>query len=117
MIRRTSITVTILLTASLAGGALAGPSDIFTRKINRAQDQLIFPNSKGEVIFSHSKHLKSLKEDQCILCHRIENPTLESIQSRFDNHRVAHQFCKGCHSKLAKGPTECHQCHNYKRTI
>lgn len=113
---RTSITAAILLTACLTGNAQADPSDIFTRKINRAQDQLVFPNSKGEVIFSHSKHLKSLKEDQCILCHRIENPTLESIQTRFDNHRVAHQFCKNCHRTLGKGPTECHQCHNYKRT-
>lgn len=113
---RTSITAAILLTACLTRNAQADQSDIFTRKINRAQDQLVFPNSKGEVIFSHSKHLKSLKEDQCILCHRIENPTLESIQTRFDNHRVAHQFCKNCHRTLVKGPTECHQCHNYKRT-
>jgi uncharacterized protein YlaI len=113
---RTSITAAVLLTACLAGSAQAEPTNIFTRKINRAQDQLIFPNAKGEVIFSHTKRLKSLKEDQCILCHRIENPTLESIQTRFDNHRIAHQFCKGCHSKLAKGPTECHQCHNFKRT-
>lgn len=98
-----------------AGIACADPADIFTRKINRAQDQLIFPNSKGEVIFTHSKHLRSLKDHECIRCHRIENPTLEMIQSRFENHRVAHSFCKGCHQDLGRGPTECHQCHNYKK--
>jgi hypothetical protein len=113
---RMSITAVVLLTACLAGRAQADPSDIFTRKVNPAKDLLIFPNSKGEVIFSHTKHLKSLKKDECILCHRIENPTLESIQTRFDNHRVAHTFCKNCHRTLGKGPTECHQCHNYKRT-
>ena len=105
-----------LLIMGLAASALATPADIFTRNINPAKDRLVFPNKKGEVIFSHLKHLKSLKEDQCILCHRIENPTLESIQTRFDNHRVAHSFCKGCHAKLGKGPTDCHQCHNYKKT-
>jgi hypothetical protein len=114
---RSSITITFSVTLCLVAGALAAPSDIFTRRINPAKDQLIFPNAKGEVIFSHSKHLKSLKKDECILCHRIENPTLESIQTRFDNHRVAHTFCKGCHRELGMGPTECHQCHNYKKTI
>jgi hypothetical protein len=113
---RTSITAAALLTTFLAGSAQADPTDIFTRKINPAKDILVFPNAKGEVVFSHSKHQKSLKKRESILCHRVENPTLESIQTRFDNHRVAHTFCKGCHRDLGKGPTECHQCHNYKKT-
>jgi Pyruvate/2-oxoacid:ferredoxin oxidoreductase delta subunit len=105
-----------LLLSNIVANAFAAPADIFSRKINRAQNLLIFPNSKGEVIFSHSRHFSSLKEDQCILCHKIENPTIESIQSRFENHRVAHSFCKGCHITMGKGPSECHQCHNYKKT-
>jgi Na+-translocating ferredoxin:NAD+ oxidoreductase RNF subunit RnfB len=111
-----SLTVTILLIISLMGSALSAQADIFSRTISPAKNLLVFPNAKGEVIFSHSIHLMSLKENQCILCHRIENPTLEKIQSRFENHRVAHSFCKGCHRDLGKGPTECHQCHNYKIT-
>ena len=113
---RASITSAALLTILGVGTVLAAPGNIFTRKISPAQNILVFPNSKGEVVFSHSKHIKSLKEDHCILCHRIENPTLENIQSRFENHRVAHSFCKGCHRDLGQGPTECHQCHNYKKT-
>jgi len=113
---RASLCITALLTVSLTGVVLADPADIFTRKINPANDILVFPNDKGEVVFSHSKHLKSLNKSECILCHRVENPTLESIQTRFDNHRVAHTFCKGCHRELGKGPTECHQCHNYKKS-
>jgi hypothetical protein len=112
----TSATITALLTIGLAGIALADSADIFTRKIHPAKNLLVFPSAKGEVIFSHSKHLKSLNKEECIRCHRVENPTLESIQSRFENHRVAHNFCKGCHRDLGKGPTECHQCHNYKKT-
>ncbi|MBL0226332.1 MAG: cytochrome c3 family protein [Geobacteraceae bacterium] len=110
------IVISACLTLYITGNSQAAPSDIFSRKINPAQDKLVFPNSKGEVIFTHSKHLISLKRAECILCHKIENPTLEKIQSRFDNHRVAHSFCKGCHLKLGMGPTECHQCHNYKKS-
>jgi hypothetical protein len=113
---RTSIIIPTFLSLSLVGIAIADQADIFTRTMNPAKDLLMFPNSKGEVVFSHSKHLKSLKKDECILCHRIENPTLETIQTRFENHRVAHMFCKNCHRDLGKGPTECHQCHNYKKT-
>ena len=113
---RNPITLAALSIISLAGIALAEPADIFSRDIQPAKNQLVFPNAKGEVIFSHSKHLQSLKPPDCSLCHRIENPTLESIQSRFENHRLAHSFCKGCHRDLGKGPTECHQCHNYKKT-
>jgi Na+-translocating ferredoxin:NAD+ oxidoreductase RNF subunit RnfB len=112
----TAITVTTILIIGLVGSALAAPADFFTRHIPPAQDLLIFPSDKGEVVFSHSKHLKSLKEDECIRCHRIDNPTLKNIQSRFDDHRIAHAFCKGCHRTLEKGPTECHQCHNYKKS-
>jgi hypothetical protein len=111
-----SIIVSILMSTLISVRALAAPEDIFTRTVSPAKDLLIFHSAKGEVVFSHSKHLKSLKQDQCIRCHRIENPTLEQIQSRFENHRIAHSFCKGCHREMGKGPTECHECHNYKKS-
>ncbi len=91
--------------------------DIISRRIRPSKDVLVFPNSKGEVVFSHKKHLSSLSKGECLNCHKVENPSIENIQSRFENHRVAHSFCKGCHRELGKGPTECHQCHNYKKTI
>ena len=112
----TVATLTTLLIISLAGNSPANPADFYTRSISPAKDLLVFPNAKGEVIFSHSVHLRSLKENECIRCHRIETPTLKNIQSRFEDHRVAHSFCKGCHREMGKGPTECHQCHNYKKT-
>lgn len=113
---RTAIIVTVLLSTILSGAALSAPADIFSRPVSPAKDLLVFPSAKGEVVFSHRKHLRSLKQDQCIRCHRIENPTLEQIQSRFENHRVAHSFCKGCHREMGKGPTECHECHNYRKS-
>lgn len=109
-------TISAILIIGIVATVQASPKDIFTRNVHPAKNLLVFPNGKGEVVFSHSRHLKSLSEDQCILCHNIENPTLESIQTRLENHRVAHNFCKGCHSKMGRGPTECHQCHNYKKT-
>jgi len=112
----TSIIVAVLLSTCLSGAAIAAPADIFSRPVSPAKDLLVFPSAKGEVVFSHRKHLRSLNQNQCIRCHRIENPTLEQIQSRFENHRVAHSFCKGCHREMGKGPTECHECHNYRKS-
>jgi hypothetical protein len=108
--------ITAILAIGPAGNAQSVSTGFFTRSISPSKDLLVFPSAKGEVVFSHSKHLRSLKEDECIRCHRIENPTLKNIQSRFGDHRIAHAFCKGCHRTLEKGPTECHQCHNYKKT-
>jgi hypothetical protein len=91
-------------------------ADIFKRPIKPSQDRIIFANKKGEVTFSHSIHLKSLSKEECLLCHRTENPTHESIQSRLDNHRAAHGFCRGCHQKIETAPTtECQVCHNYNK--
>ena len=112
---RTFLALTIL-TSVVASTGFAASTDVLSRRIRPSKDTLIFPNSKGEVVFSHSKHLGSLSKGECLNCHKIDNPTIENIQSRFDNHRVAHSFCKNCHRELGKGPTECHQCHNYKKT-
>lgn len=113
---RNTFTITAIIIICLAGSALAA-ADFYTSEISPEKDLLVFPSSKGEVIFSHKKHLKSLRERECISCHRIDNPTLKNIQSRFEDHRIAHSFCKGCHRDMGMGPTECHQCHNYKKTI
>jgi len=113
---RTITSISALLTISIFGVALAAPGDFFTRNISPEKDLLVFPSGKGEVIFSHSVHMKSLNEQECIRCHRIEHPNLKNIQSRFEDHRIAHSFCKGCHREQGKGPSECHQCHNYRKT-
>jgi membrane-associated protease RseP (regulator of RpoE activity) len=91
-------------------------NNLFTRSIKPTQDQIVFENKKGKVIFSHSIHLNSLNEDQCMLCHRIANPTHEYIQSRLENHRAAHAFCRGCHQKIENAPTsDCLVCHKQKK--
>lgn len=106
----------VIRTQEVSSQKLPANDDIFKRPIKPAQDQIVFENKKGAVIFSHSIHLRSLDKDQCMLCHRIENPTHEFIQSRLDNHRAAHGFCRGCHQNTANAPTaECQVCHNYNK--
>lgn len=111
----TSLLCSAVVILMAVANSPAGSSDVISRRIRPSKDTLVFPNSKGEVVFSHSQHLSSLNNDGCLNCHRTDNPTLENIQSRFENHRVAHSFCKGCHRELGKGPTECHQCHNIRK--
>jgi len=89
---------------------------LMDQKIPRSKNIIIFPNDKGEVVFNHAIHSQKFKEDDCILCHRTNKPTKDKILTRFDNHKIAHYFCKGCHREVGSGPTECHQCHNYKKT-
>jgi membrane-associated protease RseP (regulator of RpoE activity) len=86
--------------------------DIFSRPLKPAQDRIVFASKKGEVTFRHSVHMRSMNKEQCMLCHQNENITHESIQSRLDNDRIAHGFCRGCHQNTAKAPTsECRVCH------
>ena len=100
-------------TTPLLSNTVTASRDILTSPIKPAYDKITFENSKGNVLFRHSIHLKSLSKEQCMICHRTSNPTLESIQSRLANHRTAHSLCRGCHQKMEKGPTvECHRCHN-----
>jgi len=89
---------------------------LMDQKIPRSKNIIVFPNDKGEVVFNHAIHSHKFKEDDCILCHRTNKPTKDKILTRFDNHKIAHYFCKGCHREVGSGPTECHQCHNYKKT-
>lgn len=105
----------VILTVFLSTFALADSVPLLERKIPTRKNIITFPNDKGEVIFDHLKHSNHFKEDDCILCHRTSKPTKANVLTRFDNHRIAHYFCKGCHRETGRGPTECHECHNYKK--
>jgi hypothetical protein len=70
----------------------------------------VFKTSRGDVQFNHSLHQANMKGDSCFPCHKTENPTSETTMTKLEE-RKAHYFCKGCHHKLGRGPTECHECH------
>lgn len=110
-----AIMLPAILTLFLSAHALADSNNLLERNIPVKKNIIIFPNDKGEVVFNHSIHSKKFKADDCILCHRTDNPTNNNVLTRFDNHRIAHYFCKGCHREVGKGPTECHECHNYRK--
>lgn len=83
------------------------------RHITSAEGKFVFPASKGDVVFDHEMHQKRMKAEGCIPCHKSNNPTPESIHTRFDE-RIAHYFCRGCHREKGAGPVECHQCHTIR---
>lgn len=112
---RRAIIFSAISTLILSAHALADSTGILNRNIPAQKNIIIFPNDKGEVVFNHLIHSKRFKEDDCILCHRTNHPTHTKVLTRFDNHRIAHYFCKGCHREVGSGPTECHECHNYKK--
>lgn len=112
---RQTIILSGILTLFFSSFVFATSIPLRERKIPVKKNIITFPNDKGEVIFDHSKHSNHFKEDDCILCHRTNKPTSTNVLTRFDNHRIAHYFCKGCHRETGSGPTECHECHNYKK--
>lgn len=65
--------VKVLRTQDISSQKLPAKDDIFKRSIKPAQDQIVFENKKGAVIFSHSIHLRSLNKEQCMLCHLTED--------------------------------------------
>lgn len=81
--------------------------------VDSTEGNFIFPASKGDVVFNHKNHQNYMKSEGCIPCHRSNDPTPESIRTRFDE-RIAHYFCKGCHREKGRGPIECPQCHTIK---
>jgi hypothetical protein len=97
------------------GYSQADSIGILKRNIPVRKNIIVFANDKGEVVFNHKIHSNGFKEHDCILCHRTDHPSKNNILTRFDNPRIAHYFCKGCHREVGKGPTECHECHNYKK--
>jgi len=103
------------LSAANASHTPAPQNDILTRQIKSTKDRIVLKSDKGNVIFSHSMHLRSFNKVQCLLCHQTENPTPEAIHSRLDNYRAVHGFCRGCHQKMGIGSlNKCHACHDYK---
>jgi hypothetical protein len=110
-----SILVFFTLSFLITSSQICAETTLLERKVPVQKNIIVFPNDKGEVVFNHAIHSKKFKEDDCILCHRTNKPTHEKILTRFDNHRIAHYFCKGCHREVGSGPTECHECHNYKK--
>lgn len=72
-----------------------------------------FQSPRGQVTFNHDLHVKVMKNEACLPCHRTSNPTPKHIESKFEE-RTAHNFCRGCHRKSGAGPTECHECHRKK---
>jgi predicted CXXCH cytochrome family protein len=75
--------------------------------------------SKAPVTFGHKAHAEKIgkcaechhkdaagKEQKCFACHKAEKSgDAASLKD------VMHNKCKGCHQKMAKGPTKCDDCH------
>jgi uncharacterized protein YlaI len=115
----TALLLTLFSNLTLAESPTQPPKQtlsLMEQKVPRSKNIIVFPNDKGEVVFNHAIHSQKFKEDDCILCHRTNKPTKDKIMTRFDNHKIAHYFCKGCHREVGSGPTECGGCHNYKKT-
>ena len=76
--------------------------------------------SKPPVVFPHKAHAEKLgikcaechhkdaagKEQSCIACHKAEKKG-DAVSLKDSMHTK----CKGCHQKMAKGPTKCDGCH------
>ncbi|KAB0665796.1 cytochrome c3 family protein [Oryzomonas japonica] len=76
----------------------------------RIGKKVVYPASRGDVVFDHDMHVDELKGESCAPCHRKDGPMGKDTLARFDT-RIAHYFCKGCHRERGRGPTECHGCH------
>ena len=76
--------------------------------------------TKAPVVFPHKAHAEKLgikcvechhkgeagKEQKCFACHKAEKAgDAASLKD------AMHAKCKGCHQKMAKGPTKCDDCH------
>lgn len=101
----------LLLTSALPGftaqQGIVGPPPIIPVKRVKS---ILFKTEKGDVTFNHDQHVKDMKNEACIPCHKTNRPTKSDSFSRLDA-RTAHYFCKGCHREKGAGPTECHECH------
>jgi hypothetical protein len=114
---RTSSAVFILITFFLTAvttEALADREKIVIPTPTGSVKTFKFKSSKGDVTFDHDLHVREMKNDACLPCHRVQSPTPEYVSSRFEE-RTAHSFCRGCHRQKGKGPTECHECHHSKK--
>lgn len=59
---------------------------------------------KKEVSFDHKAHAAAVGD--CKKCHEKESGKIEGFGKEY-----AHKSCKGCHTDMKKGPTNCKGCH------
>jgi len=114
--RTKAVILSVMLLLSARSGFTApqnfvGPPHIVP--VTRVKS-ILFKTEKGDVTFNHDQHVKDMKSEACIPCHKTNKPTKSDSFSRFDA-RTAHYFCKGCHREKGLGPTECHECHKLKK--
>lgn len=112
---RSTFTILLILLSMFASTALYAEVNNYTVIHDRTTNATIFvfKADRGDVYFNHDLHQLNMKDEACIPCHKTTTPTKESTLTRLDQ-RMAHYFCKGCHKKAGKGPTECHECHKTK---
>ncbi|BDG05267.1 cytochrome c3 family protein [Anaeromyxobacter oryzae] len=90
-----------------AFGALpTPPGDAMFAALPPPPDKVVLdPGYYGAVTVDHRAHLA--RRASCVLCH---GPGQVHKIGRMTPAR-AHESCRGCHEKLAKGPTDCRGCH------
>ena len=69
-----------------------------------AADTVVLKAKNGDVTFNHKAHQDTLKD--CKICHGDAKPGKMELDKE-----KAHALCKDCHTKSAKGPTKCGDCH------
>jgi hypothetical protein len=69
-----------------------------------AADVIDLPATMGKVSFPHKKHQEILKD--CKKCHDKGPGKIAELGKDW-----AHKTCKGCHTEMKKGPTNCKDCH------
>ncbi|HSM93125.1 MAG TPA: cytochrome c3 family protein [Anaeromyxobacteraceae bacterium] len=65
-------------------------------------ESITFDAKAGKVTFPHKAH----SAKGCKTCHEGAPGKIAGF-----NKDKAHELCKGCHAKEAKGPTKCDGCH------
>jgi hypothetical protein len=88
----------------LAGALPVRPDDL-AATLPPPPQKVVLDNTYGPVTVDHAAHLA--RRTHCNACH------LSGRISKIGRYtpREAHQSCRGCHVTLARGPTECRQCH------
>ena len=103
----------VLMVAVFSAGVIIAADAPETTVIKDVQ------KSKPPVAFSHKTHADKIgkcaechhkdaagKEQSCFACHKAEKKG-DAVSFK----DAMHTKCKGCHQKMAKGPTKCDDCH------
>jgi len=89
--------------------AADAPDSITIKDVQKSKPPVVFPHKE------HVKHMKCAdchhkdaagKEQKCFNCHKAEKKG-DAVALK----DAMHTKCKGCHQKMAKGPTKCDGCH------